>query len=63
MHLLETKFTSFRENVLGLPEPNARVAYPSFPVTAPIGHSGETSMLIHASLCLPLSGVYSTDLA
>jgi hypothetical protein len=63
MHLLETKFASFRENVLGLPEPNARVAYPSLPVTARIGNSGETSMLVHASPCLPLSGVYSTNLA
>jgi hypothetical protein len=64
MHLLvETKFTSFRENVLGLPEPNARVAYPSLPVTARIGKDGETSMLVHASPCLPLSGVYSINLA
>jgi hypothetical protein len=32
--LVETKFTFFRKNVLGLPEPNARDAYPALPVTA-----------------------------
>src|SRR3954454_12788893 len=59
--LVETKFTSFRE--LGLLEPNARDAYPALPVTARIGKDGETSMLVHASPCLPLSGVYSINLA
>ena len=50
-HLVETEFTFFRKNVLGLPEPNARVAYASLPVTARIGKDGETSMLVHASPC------------